>query len=129
MLSSGKGRTTCPFFTKDGKHIIYASTVLSGDACLPVPDRSKYGNKYIWPLYDSYDIFMSDLDGKIVKQLTHAKGYDAENIESGRKMIYTSDKEGDIDLYIMDLETGAEKRVTSMIGYYGGAWFSPMELK
>jgi hypothetical protein len=29
-------------------------------------------------LYDSYDIFMADLDGKIVKQLTHSKGYDAE---------------------------------------------------
>src|SRR5579862_5466433 len=26
MISSGKGRTTCGFFTKDGKHIIYAST-------------------------------------------------------------------------------------------------------
>src|SRR5829696_6787384 len=29
MLSSGKGRTTCPFFTKDGKYIIYASTHLA----------------------------------------------------------------------------------------------------
>ncbi len=126
-LSSGKGRTTCPFFTKDGKHIIYASTQLAGDACPPVPDRSKYGNKYIWPLYDSYDIFMSDLNGKIVKQLTHSKGYDAEATLSpdGKKMIYTSDKDGDIDLYIMDLETGAEKKVTNTIGYDGGAWFSP----
>src|SRR5882762_3484281 len=43
MLSTGKGRTTCPFFTKDGKHIIYASTHLSADTCPPVPDRSKYG--------------------------------------------------------------------------------------
>jgi len=126
-ISSGKGRTTCPFFTKDGKHIIYASTHLAGDACPPVPDRSKYGNKYIWPLYDSYDIFMADLDGKIEKQLTHSKGYDAEATLSpdGKKMIYTSDKDGDIDLYIMDLETGAEKRVTNTLGYDGGAWFSP----
>ena len=28
MVSTGKGRTTCPYFTKDGKHIIYASTHL-----------------------------------------------------------------------------------------------------
>lgn len=126
-LSSGKGRTTCPFFTKDGKHIIYASTHLAMDTCPAVPDRSKYGNKYIWPLYDSYDIFMSDLDGKIVKQLTHSKGYDAEGTLSpdGEKMIYTSDKDGDIDLYIMDLATGKEKRVTNTLGYDGGAWFSP----
>src|ERR1700730_7439989 len=32
MISSGKGRTTCGFFTKDGKHIIYASTHLAGDS-------------------------------------------------------------------------------------------------
>jgi TolB protein len=127
LISNGKGRTTCPFFTKDGKHIIYASTHLSSDTCPPIPDRSKYGNKYIWPLYEGYDIFMADLNGKIVKQLTHAKGYDAEGTLSpdGKKMIYTSDKDGDIDLYIMDLKTGKEKRMTNTLGYDGGAWFSP----
>jgi Tol biopolymer transport system component len=127
LISTGKGRTTCPFFTKDGKHIIYASTHLGSEACPPTPDRAKYGNKYIWPLYDSYDIFMADLDGKIVKQLTHSKGYDAEATLSpdGKQMLYTSDKDGDIDLYIMNLETGAERRVTNMLGYDGGAWFSP----
>lgn len=127
LVSTGKGRTTCPFFTKDGKHVIYASTHLGGESCPPAPDRAKYGNKYIWPLYDSYDIFMADLDGKIVKQLTHSKGYDAEATLSpdGKQMLYTSDKDGDIDLYIMNLETGAEKRVTNMLGYDGGAWFSP----
>jgi len=127
MVSTGKGRTTCSFFTKDGKHIIYASTHLSADSCPPVPDRSKYGNKYIWPLYEGYDIFMADLNGKIIRQLTRAKGYDAEGTLSpdGNKMIYTSDKDGDIDLYIMDLKTGKEKRITNTLGYDGGAWFSP----
>ena len=127
MVSTGKGRTTCPYFTKDGKHIIYASTHLAADSCPPVPDRKNYGNKYIWPLYDSYDIFMADLNGRIVKQLTNAKGYDAEPTISsdGKKMIYTSDKDGDIDLYIMDMKTGKEKRITNTIGYDGGAWFSP----
>ena len=127
MVSTGKGRTTCPFFTKDGKYIIYASTHLGADACPPTPDRAKYGNKYIWPLYNSYDIFMADLDGKIVKQLTHSKGYDAEATLSpdGRKMLYTSTKDGDIELYVMDLETGKEQRITHTPGYDGGAWFSP----
>jgi TolB protein len=126
-VSSGKGRTTCGAIMKDGKHIIYASTHLGADTCPPVPDRKKYGNKYIWPLYDSYDIFMADMNGKIVKQLTSSKGYDAEATLSpdGKKMIYTSDKDGDIDLYIMDLKTGKEKRITNTLGYDGGAWFSP----
>jgi TolB protein len=127
MVSTGKGRTTCGAFLKDGKHVIYASTHLGADTCPPVPDRRKYGNKYIWPLYDSYDIFMADLDGKIVKQLTTSKGYDAEATISpdGNTMLYTSDKDGDIDLYAMDLKTGKEKRITNTLGYDGGAWFSP----
>lgn len=127
LISTGKGRTTCAFFTKDGKHVIYASTHLAGNQCPPVPDRSKYGNKYIWPLYDSYDIFMADLNGKIVKQLTRAKGYDAEATLSpdGKKMIYTSTKNGDLDLYVMNLKTGKEKQITKTLGYDGGAWFSP----
>ncbi len=127
LVSTGKGRTTCAFFTKDGKHIIYASTHLGSEQCPPVPDRAKYGNKYIWPLYNSYDIFMADLNGKIVKQLTHAKGYDAEATLSpdGKKMVYTSTKDGDLELYVMNLKTGKEKRITHTLGYDGGAWFSP----
>jgi len=127
MVSTGKGRTTCAYFTKDGKHIIYASTHLGNTDCPPVPDRTKYGNKYIWPLYSSFDIFMADLDGNIVKQLTNSSSYDAEGTISpdGKKMIYTSTKDGDIELYIMDLESGAEKRITNTLGYDGGAWFSP----
>jgi Tol biopolymer transport system component len=77
-------------------------------------------------LYDSYDIFMADTSGKIIKRLTTAKGYDAEGTLSadGKKMIYCSDKNGDLDLYVMDLQTGKEKQVTNTLGYDGGAWFS-----
>lgn len=127
MVSSGKGRTTCAYFLPDGKHFIYASTHQGGDECPPVPDRAKLGNRYIWPLYSSYDIYMADTSGKIVRQLTSAKGYDAEATLSpdGRRMIYCSDKSGDLELYVMDLKTGKEKQVTNMLGYDGGAWFSP----
>lgn len=127
LVSTGTGRTTCAYWLPDGKHFVYASTHLGSKDCPPVPDRSKYGNKYIWPLYPSYDIFLADTNGVIVKQLTNAKGYDAEATISpdGKKMIYTSDKDGDLELYIMDLKTGKEKRITHDLGYDGGAWFSP----
>lgn len=126
-ISGGKARTTCSYFTKDGAHIIYASTKNGGDQCPPPVDRAKYGNKYIWPLYSSYDIFMADTSGKIVKQLTKSEGYDAEGTLSydGKKMIYCSVKDGDLDLYVMDLATGKEIKVTNALGYDGGAWFSP----
>jgi TolB protein len=126
MVSTGKGRTTCGFFTKDNKHIIYASTHEAADSCPPVPDRSKYGNKYIWPVYSGYDIYMADLDGKIVKKLTNTPGYDAEATLSpdGKKMLFTSLRNGDLDLYIMDLASGSVKQITNTLGYDGGAWFS-----
>jgi Tol biopolymer transport system component len=126
-ISGGMGRTTCSYFTKDGAHIIYASTKGGGTDCPPPVDRAKYGNKYIWPLYNTYDIFMADTNGVVVKQLTNAKGYDAEATLSydGRRMIYCSDKDGDLDLYVMNLATGKEKKVTHTLGYDGGAWFSP----
>lgn len=125
-ISSGKGRTTCAFFTKDNQHIIYASTHEAGDSCPPVPDRSKYGNKYIWPVYAGYDIYLSDLNGKIIKKLTSSPGYDAEGTLSpdGKKMIFTSMRNGDLDLYVMDLKTGTTKQLTNTLGYDGGAWFS-----
>lgn len=127
LVSTGTGRTTCAYWLPDGKHFVYASTHLGSKDCPPVPDRSKYGNRYIWPLYETYDIFLADTNGVIVKQLTNAKGYDAEATISpdGTKMIYTSDKDGDLELYIMDLKTGKEKRITHTPGYDGGAWFSP----
>ncbi|MFN4948456.1 MAG: TolB family protein, partial [Bacteroidota bacterium] len=127
LVSTGKGRTTCAFFTKDNQHIIYASTHLASSDCPPVPDRAKYGNKYIWPLYRGYDIFKADLNGKIIKQLTSSPFYDAEATLSpdGKKMIYTSTKDGDIELYILELKSGKEKRITNELGYDGGAWFSP----
>ena len=109
-ISGGKGRTTCSYFTKDGAHIIYASTKNGGEDCPPAVDRAKYGNKYIWPLYASYDIFIADTNGKNEKQITHSQGYDAEGTLSydGKKMIYCSVKDGDLDLYVMDLETKKE---------------------
>jgi TolB protein len=127
MVSSGKGRCTCGYFLPDGKHIIYASTFLGGDSCPPVPDRSKYGNKYIWPVYESYEIFLADTSGKIIKQLTASRGYDAEATLSpdGKTMLFTSLRNGDLDLYKMDLKTYKTKQITNTLGYDGGAWFSP----
>lgn len=127
LVSTGKGRTTCAFFTKDNKHIIYASTHLASEECPPVPDRSKFGNRYIWPIYKSFDIFKTDLNGKIVEQLTSTDGYDAEATLSpdGKKMVFTSMRDGDLELYVMDLTTKKVNRITNMLGYDGGAWFSP----
>ncbi len=127
LVSTGTGRTTCAFFMPGGKEIVYASTHLGSTDCPPVPDRSKHGNKYIWPVYESFDIFIADTTGKIKKRLTKTPGYDAEATISpkGDRMVFTSMRNGDLDLYSMDLKGKKLKQLTNALGYDGGAWFSP----
>jgi len=127
LVSTGTGRTTCSYFYPDGKHIVYGSTHLGNKECPPVPDRSKYGNKYIWAVYKDFDIFKADTNGNIVKRLTKTDGYDAEATLSpkGDKILFTSMRNGDLDLYTMDLKGKHVRQITNMLGYDGGAWFSP----
>ena len=127
LVSTGTGRTTCAFFMPYGKHVVYGSTHLGGAQCPPPPDRAKYGNKYIWPIYESFDIFLADTNGNVIKQLTKTKGYDAEATVSptGDKIVFTSMRDGDLELYTMDLKGKKIRRITNSLGYDGGAWFSP----
>lgn len=126
LASAGTGRATCAFFYPDGKHILYASTHLASKDCPPAPDKEKM-KRYIWPIYESFDIFKADTKGNIIQQLTHTKGYDAEATISpkGDKMVFTSMRNGDLDLYTMSLDGNNVKQITNLLGYDGGAWFSP----
>jgi TolB protein len=123
IISTGKGRTTCSFFMPDGKHILYASTHAGGDACPPAPQP---GKKYLWAVYADFDIYVADLKGKIVNQLTKTQGYDAEATISpdGKKIVFTSTRNGDLDLYTMNIDGSNVKQVTHELGYDGGAFFS-----
>lgn len=125
MVSTGMGRTTCSYFMPDNKHILYGSTHLADEQCPDVPLRKN--GKYVWPVYDSFDIFISDLEGNIVKQLTHEPGYDAEATVSpkGDKIVFTSDRSGDLELYTMNLDGSDVQQITDELGYDGGAFFSP----
>jgi TolB protein len=125
MISTGKGRTTCAYFLPDDQHFVYASTHLVDENCPEVPLRSN--GKYVWPVYDSFDIFVSDLEGNIVSQLTNENGYDAEATVSpkGDRIVFTSTRSGDLELYTMNLDGSDVVQITDELGYDGGAFFSP----
>ena len=84
-------------------------------------------NGYVWPVYESFDIYVADLQGNIIKQLTHEPGYDAEPTVSpkGDKIVFTSTRSGDLELYTMDIDGQNVKQITNELGYDGGAFFSP----
>ena len=126
MVSTGFGRTTCSYFMPGDTTILYASTHLADSACPPVPERREDG-KYVWPIYSGFDIFVADLDGNVINQLTSEEGYDAEATVSpiGDKIVFTSLRSGDLELYTMDLDGSNVKQITNELGYDGGAFFSP----
>ncbi|NNE26888.1 MAG: hypothetical protein HKN09_08595 [Saprospiraceae bacterium] len=126
LLSTGKGRTTCSYFMPGDTSIIYASTHLGGENCPPVPERRADG-KYVWPIYESFDIFIADMQGNIIKQITDEPGYDAEATLSpnGDKIVFTSLRTGDLELFTCDLDGSNVQQVTDGLGYDGGAFFSP----
>jgi Tol biopolymer transport system component len=124
MVSNGEGRTTCSYFYPSGDEILYSSTHHHDASCPPNPDFSM---GYVWPVYDTYDVWMANADGSDARQLTDADGYDAEATFSpmGDKIVFTSVRNGDLDLYSMDPDGSNVVQLTDRAGYDGGAFYSP----
>lgn len=124
QVSTGEGRTTCSYFYPDGQRILYSSTHHHDASCPPNPDMTM---GYVWPIYDTYDVFSANLDGSDLTRLTTEDGYDAEATISpvGDRIVFTSLRDGDLDLYSMNLDGSDVRRLTDRIGYDGGAFYSP----
>lgn len=127
LISTGLGRTTCSYFLPGDSTIVYSSTHIGNKDCPTVPKKEDHGGKYVWPVYETFDIFVADVNGKMVKQLTDEAGYDAEPTVSpkGDKIVFTSTRSGDLELYTMNIDGSDVKQVTNELGYDGGAFFSP----
>jgi len=123
LVSTGKGRTTCAWFLPGDRRVLFASTHLLGDEPPKPPDRSQ---GYVWGIFE-YEIFSCDLDGKDLVRLTTSPGYDAEATVSrqGDRVVFTSSRDGDLDVYTMALDGADVRRLTTDVGYDGGAVWSP----
>jgi Tol biopolymer transport system component len=126
LISNGVGRTTCSFFMPGDTTILYASTRSGGPDCPPEPERRADG-KYLWPIYNDFDIYVANLKGEIVDTLIRQPGYDAEATVSpnGDLIVFTSDRTGDLELFTCNIDGSNVKQVTFGLGYDGGAFFSP----
>lgn len=123
LVSTGEGRTTCSYFLPDGR-IIYGSTHAGNRAC---PETVMFeDDRYVWPIYADYDIYVANADGSETELLIGGPGYDAEATVSpdGRYVIFTSTRSGDLELWRYEMETGDLLQLTDGLGYDGGAFFS-----
>jgi Tol biopolymer transport system component len=122
-VSPGKGRTTCGYFYDRDQRVLFSSTHLQHDSCPPTPDFSQ---GYVWAIYPEYDIFTARPDGSDLRRLTSTPGYDAEATVStdGKWIVFTSVRDGDLELYKMRPDGSGVTRLTERLGYDGGAFFS-----
>jgi len=142
-ISSGRGRTTCSWFSPDGTRLLFASSHL--DPALDATEvaarkqaaedaASGRRRRYAWDFDPWMEIFTAPLDGssdavgpETYTRLTDATGYDAECSFSpdGSQVLFVSDRDGDPDLYLMNADGSDVQQLTNEPGYDGGPFFSP----
>ena len=149
-ISPGMGKTTCAFFRPNSTEIQFASTHLD-------PKSKQYQDeelafrasgkerRYSWDYDPMMDIFAYDEKSGAMKQLTTAKGYDAEGGYSpdgqwiafssmrdayNRTLSAAEQKQLELDpsyfaeVYIMKADGSEQKRLTFDKGYDGGTFFT-----
>lgn len=132
LLSTGRGRTTCAFFSRDQKQILFASAHTDphiDETELKAREEAAQGGRrrYQWDFDPHMDIYAVNFNGTGMRRLTDAQGYDAEGSYSpdGQQIVFTSSRDGDPDLYVMDADGGNVRQLVDQPGYDGGPFFSP----
>ena len=132
LLSTGRGRTTCSYFTPQGDKLLFASSHTDPEIELTekkARDEAAQGGRrrYQWDFDFNMELYLINLDGTGLKRLTSSAGYDAEGSFSpdGKHIVFTSDRDGDPDLYIMNADGTGTRQLTDAPGYDGGPFYSP----
>jgi Tol biopolymer transport system component len=137
LVSTGKGRCTCAYYSPDGKYIYFSSTHARNPGAQAPVDMSK---GYVWAINPDYELYRVSSEpitvlteqgsvkasGEKEKVLNFPGTYVAETTiaPDGKYMVWTSDKDGDLDIYRSDLDGKNIKKLTDSVGYDGGPFVS-----
>lgn len=151
-VSPGAGKTTCSFFRPGSDEILFSSSHL--DPEVKAKQKAEFEmrasgkqRRYAWDYDETADIFVTHRDGTGMRQLTTARGYDAEgSFSPDGKLIafcslrdaYPANKLSPEDrkrletdpayfgeIYLMNADGSNQHRLTHWPGYDGGPFFSP----
>jgi len=149
-ISNGVGKTTCAFFRPGTDEIMYSSTHLDPKSQQYQKEELDFRasgkeRRYSWDYDPEMDIFTINQKTGATKQLTTAKGYDAEGSYSpdGQSIVFSSmrdaynrelsaaekkqletDPSYFAEIYIMKADGSGQKRLTNVAGYDGGPFFN-----
>jgi Tol biopolymer transport system component len=150
-VSPGHGKTTCAWVHPDGNRILYASTQFDPEALnkqqAEIDFRASGQKKrYSWDYDPTYDLVVYDRAAKTYQRLTTEEGYDAEGsyspdgqyiaFASNRRAyagqlspheqeLFKTDPASAMELYVMRADGSDVRRITDVVGYDGGPFFSP----
>ena len=149
-ISTGVGKTTCAFFRPGTDDIMFASTQADPKSKQLQDDELKFRasgqqRRYSWDYDPEMDIYAYNEKTGATKQLTTARGYDAEGSYSpdGQWIVFTSMRDAYnrplsaaekkileenpsyfAEIYIMRADGSDQKRLTNTNGYDGGPFFT-----
>ncbi len=130
LISTGKGRCTCSYFSPDSKWIYFSSTHERNEGPQEAVDMSK---GYVWRVNPDFALYKQRIQLDPIKKskskpvaIIKKDGYVAETTlaSNGKFMVFTGDWEGDIDIYRANLDGSNIKRLTYSKGYDGGPFVS-----
>lgn len=125
LVSTGVGRCTCSYFSPDGKWIYYSGTHELNTGPQKKIDHSK---GYVWMVNPQFRMYRvpADKPGAKPELVLKREGYVAETTidPSGKYLTFTSDFEGDLEIYRSDLKGRNVRRLTQDQGYDGGPFVS-----
>ena len=150
-ISPGYGKTTCSFFRPGTDQILFASTHHDPRSKALQQQELDFRasgkeRRYAWDYDPEFEIYAAaERTGKLTR-LTNVRGYDAEGSYSpdGQWIVFSSmrdaynrtltaaeQKQVEIDpsffgeIYIMHADGSGQRRLTNVVGYDGGPFFSP----
>jgi Tol biopolymer transport system component len=152
-VSPGTGKTTCSFINPSTGDVLFASTHHDPSSKRLQDEELKFRasgqeRRYSWDYDPEFELYLRNAKTGIYRRLTNARGYDAEASYSpdGQWIVFSSNRQAydhpltaaeqkqlDTDpsyfseIYIMkaDGDGSGPKRLTTVVGYDGGPFFSP----